>query len=419
MVCQESSNALATPVKLGDSGIFPLENGGVNFAFNGDTMPDLSDANFAKRHFDECELITKKSGREEVMKYPALIIDKNKITHNTRFLVNKCKEVGIDVAAVSKVYCGIPEVAQAMVDGGAYMIADSRLRNIEKMQNLNVPKMLLRIPMISQVDDLVEFVDISLNSEMDTIKAISAAALRRNKKHKIILMTDLGDLREGVWSENVLEFAGEITGLQGIHLIGLGTNLTCYGGVIPNGENLGRLVALAEQIEEKYNLKLDIISGGNSSSLHLVFKNEMPKRVNQLRLGESIVLGLETAYGERIPGTFRDAFTFAAEIIEIKEKPSTPVGEIGMDAFGQKPVFVDKGQRKRGILAAGREDINISCIIPRDRCISIFGGSSDHLLVDFTDCCKEYKIGDIIEFDLTYGGLLAAATSEYVEKIVI
>lgn len=352
------------------------------------------------------------------MNYPALIIDKKKVEHNTRYLVNKCKELGIEVAAVSKVFCAIPEVAQAMIDGGASIIADSRIENLRKLKDIKAPKMLLRIPMISQVDALVEYADISLNSELDTIKAISEAALRKDKKHKIILMTDLGDLREGVWNENVIDFAGEIINLPGIELYGLGTNLTCYGGVIPTGENLGQLVAIAEQIESRYNIKLEVISGGNSSSLHLVFKKSMPERVNQLRLGESIVLGLETAFGQRIEGTYRDAFSFAAEIIEIKEKPSAPIGEIGMDAFGQKPVFIDKGKRLRGILAAGREDINLNGIIPRDRCISIFGGSSDHLLVDFTDCNKEYKIGNVIEFDVTYGGLLAAATSEYVAKIV-
>ncbi|MGE5682303.1 MAG: ornithine racemase Orr [Bacillota bacterium] len=353
------------------------------------------------------------------MSYPALIIDKEKVRHNTALLVDKCKEHGVSVAAVSKVFCGIAEVAQAMVDGGAAMIADSRLENLKKLQSIKVPKMLLRIPMKSQAGQIIKYADISLNSEIETIRAISEEAIKQGKVHNIILMTDLGDLREGVWSENIVEFAGEVLCLKGIRLKGLGTNLTCYGGVIPNQDNLCKLIALARQIEERYNIKLDIISGGNSSSLHLIFKDQMPEGINQLRLGESIVLGLETAFGERIEGTYRDAFTFAAEIVEIKEKPTVPVGEIGMDAFGQKPVFEDKGKRRRGILAAGRQDININGIIPRDKCISIFGGSSDHLLVDFTDCRSCYKIGDIIEFDLTYGGLLAAATSEYVEKIII
>lgn len=352
------------------------------------------------------------------MRYPALIVNYQKLKHNTQFLIEKCKDHGMDVVPVTKVYCGIPEIAMASIEAGAKMLADSRIENIIKLKNINVPKVLLRIPMKSQVAEVVEYVDISLNSEYDTIKALSDKALEKGKVHKIILMADMGDLREGVWSTQAVDFAGKIIELEGIKLIGIGTNLTCYGGVVPSRENLGKLVELAEEIESKYGIQLEIISGGNSSSIHLLDKNEMPGRVNQLRLGESIVLGNETAFGERIAGTYDDAFTFVAEIVELKEKPSVPVGEIGMDAFGEKPVFTDRGMRKRAILAAGRQDVKVDGLTPTDERIIILGASSDHLIVDVTDCDKNYQVGDIVEFKLSYGALLSASTSEYVNKIV-
>ncbi len=360
------------------------------------------------------------------MKYPVLIIDKQKVKHNTEILTKQCAAFGIDVAAVTKVFCGIPEVAEVMIEGGAKLIADSRIENLKKMAHLPLPKMLLRLPMISIADDVVKYADISLNSEIEVIKALSEASKKADKVHKIVLMTDLGDLREGIWYEKLLASIPQILELSakkedncGIKLVGIGTNLTRYGGVIPDENNLVTLLNLAKEIETRFNIKLEIISGGNSSSLHLVFKGEIPTGINQLRLGESIVLGLETAYGERIENTYRDAFTFAAEIIELKEKPSAPIGQIGMDAFGQKPVFEDKGTRLRGILAAGRQDVLVSGLTPHNEGLSIIGASSDHLIVDFTDCAKKYKVGDIVKFDVNYGCLLAAATSEYVNKIVI
>jgi len=352
------------------------------------------------------------------MGYPAIKVSREKLKHNTKILAEKCGRLGIDIVPVTKVYCGIPEIAEASVAAGAKMLADSRIENIIKLKELNAEKMLLRIPMLSQVDEIVEHVDISLNSEYEVIKALSGKALQRGKIHKIILMVDLGDLREGVWYKDAVEFAGRIVKLPGIKLVGLGTNLTCYGAVIPSVENLGLLAALAEEIEKKYDIKLDIISGGNSSSLHLVEKNEVPKGINQLRLGEAIVLGNETAYGERIEGTYGDVFTYMAEIIELKEKPSVPVGETGVDAFGEKPVFVDRGIRKRAILASGRQDLKADGIQPRDKDAIVIGASSDHLIIDVSDCGREYKVGDIMEFDLGYGALLAAFTSEYVEKII-
>lgn len=352
------------------------------------------------------------------MRYPAIRIDSEKLTHNTKVIMEKCERLGIDVVPVTKVYCGIPAIAKASVAAGVKMLADSRIENIIKLKDLNVEKLLLRIPMLSQVEEIIEYVDISLNSEYQVIKALSKKAQEMGKIHKIVLMVDLGDLREGEWIDTAVEFAGRIMELSGVKLVGVGTNLTCYGAVIPNKGNLGLLVAVAEEIEAKYNIKLQIISGGNSSSIHLLDKNEMPKRVNQLRIGEAIVLGNETAYGETIKGTHGDVFTYMAEIVELKEKPSVPVGETGIDAFGEKPVFTDRGIRKRAILATGRQDVKADGIIPRDKDAIVLGSSSDHLIIDVSDCRRDYKVGDIMEFDMSYGAMLAAFTSEYVDKII-
>lgn len=352
------------------------------------------------------------------MRYPALKIDLAKLENNTRFLVEKCAHYGIGVSAVTKVFCGIPEVAEAMARGGAAYLADSRIENLMKMRNINLPKMLLRIPMLSQVDEVIDYADISLNSEHEVISALSNAAIKKGKTHDIILMVDLGDLREGVWADEAVEYAGRILALNGIRLMGIGTNLTCYGAVIPKADNLSKLTDIADRIEQRFGIKLSIISGGNSSSLYLLEEGAMPRRINNLRLGESIALGNETAYGNRIKGTFSDCFTFCAEIIELKEKQSVPVGEIGVDAFGNKPTYVDRGIRKRAILAAGRQDLKPEGLSPKDDAIIILGASSDHMIIDVTDSGRDYSIGDIVEFTLDYGALLLASTSDYIEKVI-
>lgn len=348
--------------------------------------------------------------------YPALVTDLNKLKHNTQFLKDKCLDQGIEIMAVTKVFCGNPKLAQTMIDAGVTMLADSRVSNLEKLKALNAKKVLLRLPMISEAPQVVEFADISLNSELETLKALSEAALGQNKKHNVILMVDLGDLREGVLPENLMQLFEDVLKLSGIEIVGLGVNLTCYGGVMPDHTNLSQLVKLAKEAEDKFGIKLQYVSGGNSSSLYLIDKGDMPAEINQLRLGEAVVLGRETAYGDVIEGTHTDVFTLEAEIIELKEKDSLPKGTIGMDAFGNHPTFEDKGRMLRGIIAIGKQDVSPSALIPKDEAIEIIGASSDHLLMDFTKAQGKYKVGDVVQFNMEYGALLNLWTSSYIHK---
>ncbi len=352
------------------------------------------------------------------MSGPVITVDLEKVEENSRVIVNFCREHGIAVMGVTKVTCGMPSVARAMISGGIRQLGESRIENIKRLRNsgIDVPITLLRIPPLSAAREVVMYTDCSLNSELPVMSELSAAAEELGKIHDVILMLDLGDLREGIWPDDLMTAARKVLELPGIHLRGLGTNLTCYGGVLPTQENMKTLALFANRIEEELNISLEIVSGGNSSSLDLVSRGQMPKRINQLRIGEAIMLGRETAFGKRWPGTSPDAFILKAELIEVKEKPSVPKGKTGMDAFGKKPVFTDRGLRKRGILNIGREDVAIEGLAPVIQGVSILGASSDHLLVDITDSKKELKLGSEVGFVMDYGALLAGMTSSYVIK---
>lgn len=351
--------------------------------------------------------------------YPRVEVNLNKLKENANFLAKLSEKHGIKIMGVTKCFCAIPELSKALIEGGVEYIADSRIENLIKLKDLNVKKVLLRIPMQSEAELVVKYADYSQNSELETLKLLGAKALEIGKIHKVILMVDLGDLREGIWPEDVDGFVAEAIKIEGIKIVGFGVNLTCYGGVIPDENNLGRLVEIAKKMQEKYDLDLEIISGGNSSSLYLLLENRLPKGINNLRLGEALLLGRETAFGNFVNVLHKDVFILKAEIIELKEKPSVPIGNIGMDAFGQKPHFEDKGIMKRAIVAMGRQDIDPSGLIPLDQDISIVGASSDHTILDVTHSKREYKVGDTVEFVMEYGALLRAMTSEYVKKVTV
>lgn len=358
--------------------------------------------------------------------YPRLIVDLEKLKTNLDAVAEITKnQGGCSMMIVTKGMCADSEMCKMIANHPAvdYM-ADSRVANIKKYafeaRTHDKMTVLLRIPMHSEVKDVAKYVDLSFNSELSTIGLLNNEAAALGIKHKVLLMIDLGDLREGIFyqdEEKIFETVEEILKMENIILYGVGVNLTCYGAIIPKHDNLSKLVEIARKIEDRFPIKLNMISGGNSSSIYLIEKGELPEGINNLRLGESFLLGNDTAYGEKLEGTTGDALVLEAEIVELKEKPSLPIGEVGVDAFGQKPYYEDRGIIKRAIIAIGKQDTDIDSMEPLDKDIDILGGSSDHIILDVTKSAKDYKVGDVVSFVVGYGGMLKTATSPYVEKV--
>lgn len=347
---------------------------------------------------------------------PELLIDITKLQSNAREVIRMCRRHNIGVALVTKVLSGDTRVVKNIAGLGFSYLADSRLENLEMLPDINIPKMLLRLPMKSDAARVVRVADISLNSEFSVIKALDEAAKDAGVVHNIILMFDLGDLREGVFfRDDYLPLVGAIINLKYIRLYGIGANLSCYGGVIPDKNNLGELVLIKRNIEKQFRLSLELISGGNSSSLYLLENGQMPEEINNLRIGEALYLGRETAFRQRIPALYDDIFTFRAELIEVKEKPSYPLGTVKTDAFGKRPVITDRGLMIRGIIAAGKQDVFPEHLTPLGA-YDIIGGSSDHIILELSG---HYNTGDILEFRPDYGGLLGLMTSPYVKKTIV
>jgi len=350
---------------------------------------------------------------------PSVSIDLGRIERNATTVVTRCAAEGIKVFGVTKGTCGMPQVARAMLRGGVTGIAESRFENIHRLRDsgIDCPIMLLRSPPFARAEDVVRNIDISLQSELATIREISRIAERLGRVHDIILMIDLGDLREGIWPSDLLPTVEQVMELKGVRIAGVGTNLTCFGAIVPTEENLGQLVAHAYKVERLTGQHLDWVSGGNSSSLPLLLAGRMPSGVNNLRIGEAILQGgrgtfLDEPWQELEP----NAFKLAGELLEVKLKPSLPIGKSGLDAFGKKPQFVNEGDRLRGIANIGREDVIVEGLTPLEPGVRVLGASSDHLVLDVTDARPALSVGDRLQFHMDYGAMLAAMTSEYIEK---
>lgn len=349
------------------------------------------------------------------MSAPRLTIDTAVIAHNAALLQQQLQAKGLQMAAVTKVCRGHPDIAQVLLNAGITQLADARVENIERMRQAGIAAniMLIRAPMLSDVARVVRYCNISINTELPVLTALSKAAMQQGCTHQVMLMIELGDLREGVMPDQLDTLVNATLSLPNIDLIGLGTNLTCRYGVVPNEEKMRQLAHHAKAIEQKYGLTLSLVSGGNSANIPWVSSLSEPARVNHLRIGEAIFTGHDTLTQQPIKGALSNAFTLTGEVIEANQKPSMPWGVRQKNAFGETPEATDRGNVQQAIIALGRQDVDPGGLIPPEG-LFISGSSSDHLLIESQGTAL--SVGQEITFTLTYAGILSAMTSPFITQ---
>ena len=358
--------------------------------------------------------------------YPRLELNMSLLRDNAEQILSRCHAAGIDVCGVIKGCDGNPEVARLMKECGASSIGTSRLEQIEVCRAAGIagPYMLIRVPGISELSHVVSLADLSLQSERSVLDALDAECARQNRTHGVIVMADLGDLREGVWNrDEMVELCRHVEqDLPHVELKGVGVNLGCYGSIKPTPEKMNALLDVARRVETLIGRKLEIVSGGATSSFPLVNNGIMPAGINHLRIGENILLShdLQVEWGlTDLDYLHTDTFTLKAEVLEVREKPSYPQGELAIDTFGNKPTYIDIGQRKRALLGFGRADVGtLEHLICREPGMTVIGGSSDYCIVDVTDC-RPLQPGDIVSFFLRYEHMLYATGRNDMPLILI
>jgi predicted amino acid racemase len=363
---------------------------------------------------------------DDVMSNPVLEIRADLIRQNASAVRGACLKAGIDPTAVIKGYNALDGVTEALLDAGYKSFASSRIPHLKRLKDRGYPvsAMALRIPMPSEAEYVVEYADVSLNSEIETVRLLDEEARRRDKIHDVILMRDLGDLREGIIDGDIFaETAYKIEkSCDNINLLGIGANLSCYGSVIPTVKNLSELAAGAKKIESSIGRRLDVVSGGGSTSLYLVTNGTMPEGINNLRIGAANLLRSEARgiSDADLPGLRDDAFLLKAEIIEIGEKPTHPIGRLGLDCFLNVKKYEDRGVRRRALLAIGAFDVcDHEKLVPLDEGVTLLGCSSDHMIADIHDSKRDYRLGDSISMLPLYQAILFTTANDLVEKRII
>lgn len=351
--------------------------------------------------------------------YPCVECNREKLLENIATVARMMHRDQKTMCAVVKGFSADDSVMRILEESECDWLASSRIEDLTKLHTQK-PRLLIRLSQPCEVKEVVASAEVSFESECKTISLLQEEAKRQNKTHGILLAIDMGDLREGIFFKNLGEIDEAATRIQqspNLKLLGIGTNLGCFGGVITDLENMQGLVDVASHIEQKFSVKLPYVSGMSTAAMAMIENHTMPLQINHGRFGEAWLLGFDSVDNRRLHYLHDDAFLFKAQIIEIKDKPSLPVGIIGGNAYGRHVEYKDEGMMKRALLAFGTQDVAYEYLVPLDKNIEFIGASSDHTIVDLHGSDK-YEVGDVLTFKLKYHGLLHLYTSKYVKKYI-
>lgn len=352
-----------------------------------------------------------------------LKLKRESLQHNYKFLSEHLEREGIAWGVVSKLLCGTVKYLEELIDLGVTEIHDSRVSNLKKVKEINsdIQTVYIKPPAEKAIKSIIKYADVSFNTELSTIKLLSEEAGRQGKLHKIIIMIEMGDLREGVLGEHLLEFYGQIFELPNITVVGLGSNLNCLHGVMPSQDKLIQLSLYKQLVEATFNRKIEWVSGGTSVVFPLLLNKQLPKGINHFRIGEMLYFGNNLFTESAVPGMKTDVFTLHAQIIELIEKPKVPTGELASNPSGEQFEINEEDYGKtsyRAILDLGLLDISTEFLTPLEKGVEVTGASSDMIVIDLGTSKQNYKVGDWVKFKLKYMGALGLLNSNYIEKIV-
>jgi predicted amino acid racemase len=350
-------------------------------------------------------------------------IDLNILKHNIDVIDQWMTGHGASWTLVTKVLCGHSDTIKGLHKLGVSSMADSRLSNLRSIKKVipHLESWYLRLPHFSAIKGIVSLADVSLNSEIKTIEELNREAKNQDKVHGIIVMIELGDLREGILPGALIDFYNHIFGFPNINVLGIGSNLGCLAGSVPNEDQLMQLVLYRELLELKFNHKLPMISSGTSSILPLLLEEKLPRAINHFRIGEAVFLGSDLVNGGTLKDLRDDAITLEVEIVEIKEKNLVPLGETGSETPFESLNIADfsPGQRGyRAIVAVGQLDTEVSGLTPLNPDYKLAGASSDLTVVNVGENPEGLKVGGTLKFRVNYAALLRLMSNRYIDQIV-
>lgn len=362
-----------------------------------------------------------------------LIVKIENILGNIHKLDRLIKKRGMTWSLMVKMLSGNRLVLEKLFEDDVvrslHSFGDSRLSSLRTIKSIDpsLRTMYIKPPAIKNIKSVVKHADVSFNTSLSTILALNREAQRQERIHEVLIMIEMGELREGVMREEIMDFYEKVFELSNVRILGIGTNLGCMYGVEPTYDKLIQLCLYKQLLEAKFNRKIELVSGGSSITLPLLTQNRVPDAMNHFRIGEAAFHGVSPLDNDRFDHLSMDTFDVRANIIELQEKAMIPDGTIGEANIGHTSDlshFDEKQRRYRAIVDFGILDVDHGNLTPRDETVEFIGITSDMTVYDLGRDFEggrtgSYRVGSELSFKPNYMAVARLFNSKFIEVKVI
>lgn len=321
-----------------------------------------------------------------------LLVDKGKVSENYSRVLSRCGNARVSLLTVLKEGVARRQLLEHFFQAGLTRVGLAHYPAFPCSIPNGVEKVLLYLTPWSDLEAVVCNYDMSLQSDPETLKRLADAAERVQKKHRVLLVVEVGDQREGSSIEEAYEMGMliEKNHASSLDLYGIAANFACLNDCLPSSETLLQLAACKNGMEKSFQRPLPILSVGGSDVLQwLAEGNALPPEVTEIRCGTAILLGTYPHSDTTLPDAHADAITLEAEVLECRKKNG----------------------RLRAVMDFGTLDTSPQDVKLPFEGMVFAGASSGYTVFDVTDCPGSFSTGTHVSFLLNFRSLSRAFLS--------
>lgn len=345
-----------------------------------------------------------------------LTVNLSALRSNLVRVVQFCEARNLDLLLVTKVVQSRGSILSALGEG-TRRVADVHASNFEALDPQRHPVRAILRPTFGDATTVARLATRVFVSDPRLARVLGEAreALVPGHPLEVILMVETGDLRDGIPWDDLPGVVRSLAAVPGLDLRGLGTNLGCLAGAVPDQASLTRMADHLNSVRRQTGHPLPEFSLGGTVFWDVLEKGPIPPEFTELRIGEAVFFGWNTSLGGPVRGLSPSVFRIDLEVLEAwdKQVSAVPEGPVGYNAFGSMTTQSLTGRRKRAVLDGGGNLVPLAALTPLDPGCILVGETHEYTVVDCQDSTRAVEPGGFLRFRPGYEAVARSFLSPF------